>query len=168
MGVLVVWSLFGVLVWQLGEVRTRVAENQSQKMTQEENDRAHSVVQSLLRETRDERSALEKFMNTDALAAAAAIEAAGKRAGVAVTIGGAVPSQNSAVNTESIREVTMVANAEGEFPLLMRAAEIFETLPFPSRIESYELSSLDRRPGQKDPWQLVARIRVLIPSEPSL
>lgn len=49
----------------------------------------------------------------------------------------------------------------------MRAAQIFESLPFPSRIESYEFFSREPAKGQKDPWRMTMRLRVLIPAEKS-
>ena len=153
---------FGVMVWQLGEVRTKVATREANLIASDEKDRTSAQLQTLMRDTRDERAALAERVSTDALAAAATIEAAGKKAGVVVSIASAVTEAN--VNASSdLRTVAFVANAVGEFSNLMHTAELLEALPFPSSIDSYEFSSLDPEKGQKDPWRMSVRIRAIIP-----
>ncbi len=159
------WGGYGFLVWQLGESRVRLATRQSEAQLQEERGRSAASLQSLMRDTKEERAALGVIMRTDALAAAATIEAAGRKAGVAVTIDGATMATLTAVQSSDIRAVTLVATAEGEFSALMRAAHLLESLPFPSRLESYELTALDPTKEKKDPWRMTVRIYALIPSE---
>lgn len=157
------WAAFGVMVWQLGEVRAKVATRAADLVVRDERDQSSAQLQTLMRDTKESRAELSNLLKTDALAAAATIEAAGKRAGVPVSIGGAVASEIKGTASSDLREVVFVANAEGEFVNLMKVAELFETLPFPSHVESYEFFSLDASKGQRDPWRMSARIRGIIP-----
>lgn len=157
------WGGFGIMVWQLGEVRTKVASREADLLIRDERDRTSAQLQSLMRDTRDERMALENLATTDALAAAATIEAAGKKAGATVSIASAVTEGEKDGSSSELRAVTFVANTVGEFPRLMHVAELLEALPFPSHIDSYELFSLDPEKGQKDPWRMSVRIRAIIP-----
>lgn len=160
---LILWGAFGILIWQLGEVRAKVAARESDMMARDEKDRTSAQLQTLMRDTREERAALAQLSTTDALAAAATIEAAGKRAGATVSITSAVSEEAKGGESSDLRAVTFVANTVGEFPRLMQVAELLEALPFPSYIDSYELSSLDPEKGQKDPWRMNVRIRAIIP-----
>ena len=160
---LVLWGGFGVLVWQLGEVRTKVAARKTDLMVRDEKDRTSAQLQGLMRDTRDERAALANLSTTDALAAAATIEAAGKRAGATVSIASAVSEEVKSGASSELRTVTFVANTVSEFPRLMQVARLLEALPFPSHVDSYELSSLDPEKGQKDPWRMSVRIHAIIP-----
>ncbi len=168
MAALLLWALVGIAVWQIQEMRDRIAIRESDLVARDERDRLAAELQSLMRDTRDDRAALEQLTTTDALAAAATIEAAGRQAGVTVEIGGAVSSQLQGAQAPGLREVTVVANAEGEFSSLLQAASLFESLPFPSRIDSYELHAVPPIKGVKDPWRMSARIRILIPSDSAL
>lgn len=160
---LALWSGFGVMVWQLGVVRAKVAEREANLVARDEKDRTSAQLQTLMRDTRDERMALSNLASIDALAAAATIEAAGKKAGAIVSIASAVTDEAQKVASSDLRTVTFVANTVSEFPRLIHVAELLEALPFPSRIDSYEFSSLDPEKGQKDPWRMSVRIRAIIP-----
>lgn len=162
---LLLWGGYGVLVWELGNARTRLATREAENIARDNQDRSSGELQILMRDTRAYRDALEALVKTDALAAAATLEAAGKSAGVTVSINGAVSGELEGTQSDDVRAVTLVANAEGEFSSLMQAATLFELLPFPSRVEAYELSSLTPTKVLKDPWRMTVRIRVLIPSE---
>lgn len=160
-----VWSGFGFLVWQLGESRIQLSARHMESKAQEERSKSAAALQTLMRETKEQRAVLNGVIQTDALAAAATIEAAGRKAGLTVSIQGATTVNVQGAQAADVRAVTLVASTEGEFTSLMRAAEIFESLPFPSRIESYEMTALEPTKTRKDPWRLTARIYALIPSE---
>lgn len=162
---LLLWGGFGTLVWELGNARVRLATREAENVVRDDRDRSSGQLQTLMRDTREEREALDGLIRTDALAAAATLEAAGKSAGVTVSINGAVSGELEGTQSDDVRAVTLVANAEGEFSSLMKVAALFETLPFPSRVEAYEFGALPPVKGTKDPWRMTARIRVLIPSE---
>jgi Tfp pilus assembly protein PilN len=157
------WSGFGLMVWQLGEVRAKVAMRDAELKVRDEKDKNSAQLQSLMRDTREERTALANLSTIDALAAAATMEAAGKKAGATVSIASAVTDAAGNEISSDLRSVTFVANSVGEFPRLMHVSELLEALPFPSRIDSYELFSLDPEKGQKDPWRMSVRIRAIIP-----
>lgn len=157
------WVGFGVMVWQLGEVRAKVAAREADLAIRDERDRSSAQLQTLMRDTKEERADLARLLSTDALAAAATIEATGKRAGVSVSIGGAVASEIKGTASSELREVVFIANTEGGVSDLLKVAELFETLPFPSHVESYEFASPDATDKQKDPWRMSARIRAIIP-----
>jgi len=164
----IVWAAFGAMVWQLGEMRLRIAQHETEERAQVERDKISAQLQTLMRDTREKRQTLNELIRTDALAAAATIEAAGKKAGVSVTIDAAVASELDHAAASEVRIVVIVAQAEGEFSDLMKAASLFETLPFPSSVESYVLSSLKPTKNHPDPWRMQTRIRILMPAETTL
>lgn len=156
------WVSFGLLVWQLAEARAHVSQRESDLIARDERDRMSAQLQTLMRDTREERETLANLSSVDALAAAATIEAVGKKAGVTVSIASAVSNEAQEGSTNNLRAVTFVANAEGDFARLMRVAQLLETLPFPSRVQSYEFSAQDVSKTQKNAWRMSVHIHAII------
>jgi hypothetical protein len=100
------------------------------------------------------------------LAAAATIEAAGNVAGVEVTIGSATTALLSGSPSEDLQAVIVVANAEGPLSSLLTAASFFESLPFPSQVESYEIRAMPSSGTRtSNEWRMTTRIRILTPAQ---
>ena len=124
-----------------------------------------------VRDSSSEQEVLETLARTDVLTAAEAIEAAGKAAGAKVTVRGATAASLSGVAKnqalKDLRAVELSVDAEGRFQSLMKAAALFEALPFLSSVKSLEIE--DKAAGaygkkSTDVWRMVARIRIITTS----
>jgi len=145
-------SGFGFLVWMLD--RDRVAYAEAVIRAEEESLRGESAarLRSTIQGSEEERAALENVLQITILDAVETIESAGKQAGASsVTIGEATPISST---PNGISRVSVVVNAEGTFPALMRAVQVYESLPMPSKLEQFEITKADKI------WRLTARIRV--------
>lgn len=156
-----VWVVFGFFVWQVGVEQERYATARAEGKLREEQEKTGGQLHTLVRETEGERHALEALVQSDVVAAASAIEAAGAASGATVVVEGATSEQVG----EGIRAITVVANLEGTFQSLMRAVTLFESLPFPSKVESLDIesSSGDTR-SAKSLWRMSAKIRFITTS----
>jgi hypothetical protein len=155
-----------LFVWKLADERANYALLKADVFLQEEREKSSAELRTLVRDTRAEREALEQLSHTDVLAAAATIEAAGNVAGVEVTIGNATTARLTGSPSEDLQAVIVLANAEGTLQALLAAASLFESLPFPSLVESYELYEVtSKSKSTAGQWHMTARIRILTPSE---
>ena len=161
---ILLWAGFGLLVWQLSEERARYASLKADVALQEGRDKASAELRGLIRDTKDEREALEQLSRTDVLAAAATIEAVGIAAGARVSIESAASTSLGGKQTKDIGAIVVVAHAEGTFQSLIQAAALFESLPFPSMVENYEMQASPRSSGRGDSWSMTARIRIMTSS----
>lgn len=163
---LALWAGFGLIVYELGRERARLDSRRADIALAENREKTAAQLRALIRETKSERDALERLARTDVLEAAATIEAAGKVAGARVSIGEAASTPLNNRGTKALREVVVVARAEGTLDSLLKAAALFEALPFPSSVESYEIWAT---PGPKGPrsdlWNMISRIRIITPSD---
>ena len=57
MAALLLWALVGIAVWQIQEMRDRIAIRESDLVARDERDRLAAELQSLMRDTRDDRAA---------------------------------------------------------------------------------------------------------------
>jgi len=154
---LALWGGFAFLVWTLyGE---RAAYALAQTTVEEESLRGQSTARLLaaVHDTEAERAALESLLNISILKAVEIIESTGKQAGAEVSIGEATPLSGASA-PEALTTVSIVANASGSFSSLVRALGLFETLPVPSTLESFEMEKIDTS------WRATVRIKVLLSS----
>ncbi len=159
------WGGFAFLVFQLSAERTRYASLTADVSYQEGREKTSAQLRALIRDSKTEREMLEQLSHTDVLASASTIEAAGQAAGADVVIESAVSTPLSGKQTADLQEVIVVARAEGTFPSLMQAASLFESLPFPSEVESYELRAMRRASGARTSlWSMTTRIRIITPA----
>jgi hypothetical protein len=141
---------------------TRVAATEESSTKAAMNVRAHALAQ----DTEVERTELGDILNVDVVAIADAIEAAGRSIGVPVKVSN-VQSESSPPSPPSgpkIQAVGFVVGADGKFSGLMRAVQLFETLPIPSEIERLDISHTPNLDGGPDSWHLNILIRVLTTS----
>jgi hypothetical protein len=162
---LALWGGFGFLVSQVSAERERYATLKADIAQQEGREKTATGLRSLLRDTKDERDALIQLSSTDVLAAAATIEAAGQAAGVDVIIESAATTPLGGKQTKELHEVVVVAHAEGTQQALLKAASLFESLPFPSRVQSYELQSIPSTNARTERWSMTMRVRIVTPSD---
>ena len=157
---IVAWCGVGGLVLRIASERADYAEALSR--TEEESLRGESAtrLRSAVESSRAEREAIEKVFAISVLQAVEVIEQAGRAAGARnVAIGDASPTAGPA----DLTAMDVVVNADGTFAALSRAIALFETLPIPAALESFEMEQGE----QGDTWQLTARMRILL-TPPSL
>ena len=120
---------------------------------------------ALMADTVQERTQLGALLTVDVVSVANMIEAAGKAAGVTVKLGDAVPENAPAAQGGlSIQAIGFVVEAQGKFPALMRALELFETLPIPSTLTRFDMQKVPDSSGAPSVWHMSAYIRVLTTS----
>lgn len=109
----------------------------------------------MAKESADDRRQLDTVLAADVITVADIIERAGTAAGVPLTLNNAVPE--NAQKGGNVHAVAFSVEASGKFPAILRVAQLLETIPMASSIESLELS----RTAGSAQWQLNATIRVL-------
>jgi len=141
-----------------------VANAQQSSTEQDSAVRTHALVQ----DSAAQRTQLGALLDTDVVSIANMIEAAGKAAGVTVTLGDAVPetAPPSTPGGPSVQAVGFVIDGQGTFAELMRAAQLFETLPIPSSVERLDIQKVPSAAGASsaNSWHMNISIRVLTTS----
>jgi hypothetical protein len=131
---------------------------------------AMTRLRALASDTASERARLSQIFSADIVSVANTIEDVGHVANVQIKLGSAVAEDASSQNTggPGSRIVRFTVDGSGKFTSLMRAALLFEALPFPSSVERLDLvheQATDKSPGQ---WQMHVSIKVFTapPSSP--
>ncbi len=110
-------------------------------------------------DTKDEREELEQFLRLDIVATAEEFERVGARAGIKVSVTDATPDQGTSLpGGGTLRWVTFSIVAEGSYEALMRAASLYESLPYAQEVTLFDLQ---KNGGTAGGWHLTLRIRVL-------
>ncbi len=168
---ILLWGAYGYLARELSVLQVVHTAEALDFEQNEERARAAARLHSLVRDTEGEREILEDLARTDVLVAVEAIEAAGKAAGASVTVRGATAaSLNGASKSKTIKDlraVEILVDAEGKFQSLIKAASLFEALPFLSSVDRLQFEeSPPLLSGKKsaDAWRMMARIRVITTS----
>lgn len=123
--------------------------------------RLHAIVQ----DTAAQRAQLDSALRVDVVSVVDMIEAAGKAAGVNIAVSNAQPE--SAPSPKATRGSQVMATgfaieAEGKFPALMHAVQLFETLPVPSKLERLDIEHMASTSSRAShTWHMSAYIRVL-------
>jgi len=150
------WVGYVFLILALTSEREAYALLISAAEVQEQRDRAASRLRAVARDTRDDRERLEELLRTDAIQAAATIEALGKKSGTQLVIEGAT-SQGSEIAT-----VYVTLGADGTLPALSALIRNLENLPFPSSVDAVSLESRpapDKKGAER--WHLTARVKIM-------
>ena len=157
---LALWGLFGFLVWSLYAERAEYAKAQTAAGAAELRGESASRLRASVRDTENERAAIENLSKMSILRAVEIIEATGRQAGATeVSIGEATPLPPAKDMPAGLTAVVIVVNASGSFASLMREVSLYETLAMPSSLEQFEL---EKTGGS---WSSTARIRVLLSLE---
>ncbi|HUO50437.1 MAG TPA: hypothetical protein VMU25_02645 [Candidatus Paceibacterota bacterium] len=154
------WGSVFLLVYDIGG---RIAVHASKMAAQEAasaQDATNLKMHSLVSDTLAQRTALSDLVSTDVVGIAAQIQNAGKAADTTTTIGAATPVPIQG-NTAGIHAIEFLVQSNGTFPQIMKAAQLFETLPLPSSVQELDYEQIPPSGTQKvGSWQLSARIRV--------
>ena len=148
------WGGFGLLLYTLENDRVRYAEAAAAMKEQSSQEEYIARLRSGIQNTEVERAALESIVGLTVLQVVETIEAAGKEAGATkVTIGEATPSGKT---PQGVPSVAFTVNAEGPFAAMVRTASLFEVLPIPVAVESFQLEKAEKT------WRLTIRVRVIM------
>lgn len=170
---LVAWvAVFMYAAW----ISAQLDANRSQaKDVQSSSEREIALIRlhALARDTENLRAQLEGLTRSDVIGVADTIDSVGRIAGVKLKIGGAIPEsvgQKKGTNNPTVlHAVNFAVEADGTFASLMHAAELLETLPSPSSVQSLEFNhaplSADDGSVKSTAWHLTARVRVLTTSD---
>lgn len=148
----------GYFGWQISKdklARAEALQSAQESATRRE---AAARVHALAVDTQAQRERLKGFLDVDVLSAVEVIEAAARAAKVKMEVGSA-QSENAPSGSDSVKAVGFHVSAEGSFAALMRALQLFETLPLPSSVVRFELERASGSTGA--PWRMNAYIRVL-------
>ena len=123
-------------------------------------------VHALARQSAEKRMVLEKTANVDVVAAVNIIESVGALAGVTLRVRDARNEKSASPRAGGLELFTigLYVEAEGSFSGIMRALQIFETVPLPISLDQFDIgrAPLDEQGSNPNlPWRLNARLRLL-------
>lgn len=152
-----VWVAYGYLVSTLGSERVAYATLLQDEAMKETRERAVARVRSGVRDTRDERSALEEMLSVDVIRAVSTVEAVGEATRASVKIDGATGGPAN----EHVRSILVSVTLTGTRAAVIDALTVLETLPFPAIIEHVDMLA---SPEGKDAWTARLRLRFITTS----
>ncbi len=154
---LLAWTGVVLFAWHIGARETEHADALTlaqQSSTQHDSSvRIHAFVQ----ESAPARAKLDSILEIDIVSVANMIASAGKAAGVNVKLSGALPEQAPLPKPggPQLQAVGFSVQADGKFAALMRAAELFETLPIPASLTRIDIQHTPDSGGKKtDSWHI--------------
>lgn len=164
---LIAWAGVGFFAWTISgaedDRRARLSVSH-----QSSSDAASAVrTHTLAGDTAQARAALETLLNADVVSVANAIESSGKAIGVATKVSSVLPAGApfEASGGSAVQIIGFVVSADGKFSLLMRAVQLFESLPAPSKIDRFDISQTPNAgSAAADAWHLDLEIKVLTTS----
>ena len=158
---LIVWAMFGYVVWRLQFERARYDTLLSDIALGEQRERATARLRGAIRDSQEQRQLLESLTGTDLIAAVSTIEGVGRESGTVVTIENA----SSAESSENVHTVSVSGGAEGRLSAILTTLKLFETLPFPAVIDSL---SIEAAPAtitrSEDHWRMTFQLRFITTS----
>lgn len=153
---LLLWGLFGFLVWTLYIERAEYVSAES--TTSEEAIRGESAsrLRATVQGTVTERESLIQLVNLSVLQVVEILEKTAQEAGARdISVGNVTPGSEP-VRPGEPNTITVVINAEGSFVTLNRLLSMYETLVIPSSLEQFEMEYVEKT------WRLTVRVRALI------
>jgi len=116
-------------------------------------------------------AAIKESLNVDLVTLSQAVSSAGSTAHVALAVSGVTPVSVPlpAGATPLLYEYDINVLGTGSFAAIMQAEQVLEHLPFPARVQAFDIetspgnSSLNMLPQ----WSFTARIRVVTTTQPT-
>lgn len=160
---LVLWGCFAAFAWEIVEEESARDSNLAQ--TQQEGVEQATLlrVRALARETERERALLDEIADRDIVEVLSIVEGVSRDAGIPVKIGESL-SANASDSSAELRNASLVVEAQGSFPQVIRAIGLLETLPLPSSIVELHLEELPAGANTKTKtpqWRAVVRLTIL-------
>lgn len=154
---LMLWAVFGYLVWSLYGERAEYVDAAVQAQQAEVRSQSSARLRATVHDTEVERASLESLLDLTILRAVEILETTGRQAGATeVSIGEATPAPVG--KDATLTSVSIVVNMEGSFASLMRALSLYETLTVPSTMDQFQLEKIENT------WRATARMRVFLTS----
>lgn len=150
----------GLLVWTLwADEAARAAQISAAQSASTKTADAQRL-QSIARDSADDRAALDVLAHTDIISIVDTIDALGGEAGVKLTIGQATPDDASleSVAGSGLHALAFDIEGNGSFGALMKAVALFETMPIPAQLEQLHLARNDNTVAF--PWHMSMRAHV--------
>lgn len=124
-----------------------------------------SRVKSLAKDTESQREELEGALETNIVTIADMIERAGADLGVRAKVGTVLPlGQKDMPGGDSLKTVSFIVQAEGNFSSIVRLVKVYEKFPSFSLVEQFEFERTGD-PGSASPWLATIRLRMLTTSD---
>ena len=151
----------GYFAHAIGEESATRADQLRRQDAQAAKDAADIRVRALAKDSEADRGRLSDMLDIGILEIVDILEVAGKAAGVKLHLSDALP-ENSARggNSGDLRAVGFQLQADGTFPSIMRAVQLFESLPVLASIQRLDISHTESSEAGGQ-WHLSAYIRVL-------
>jgi hypothetical protein len=151
---LLLWLAVGGFVWLISSKEIERSAAAAVRMEASVRHEQILKLHALVRETKEERGALEAFAGADTDRILDEIDVIGDAAKVTIEIGQSLASPRT---DGPLRSGSFVLTASGTFQEVIHAAALFESFPLPSVIDQLQLERSDA----KEPWLLVIRMRIL-------
>lgn len=151
------WAGFIGMVTLINSERAEYAALLEESAIQNVRKESQGQLHSLIRETENERGALEAAVRVPIVGVVETIEMAGRAAGVrSITIVEATPQTMTAKN---MRAVSVGLQAEGSFTSFVQAIALLETFPLVTTIEQIQLEKI------RDDWRMNVRLQVVLSAD---
>ena len=155
------WCSVGFLYFDASSRLTASAQSLSSADAQNAQQAGAVQVEALASQTAAQRSSLQSLLAPDVVGIAGQIQSAGQAAGAQTTIGSASIVQASGLPS-GVTEIEFVVQSEGSFAQVLRAAQLFETLPLASDVVQLDFEQAPAgTPAQGGQWQLTTELDVL-------
>jgi hypothetical protein len=154
-------TAWGGFIWFVRYINDQSTVRQAAAVdtaAQSVHDAAKLKLHAFARDTESVRATLDTSARVDVTSIARALAAAGRDAGVAVSIGDASTNPGRQV-PGSLTPVTIIISADGTFGRLMLLESLLETVPVPIAIDSFALTHDTSAAGA--PWHISVRVRAL-------
>lgn len=148
------WVTFGVRTF---EIRKDVVSMQGSLDATIGDVTYGETVRSLLRDTEEERAAIEKYSSISAVDAVAAVRSVADDAGVDVSINTIAPSTIVVGEFKKVPALTMSISSRGSFRDVYNFLQLLERAPIPLNVVS---TSFEHTKVSTKPWTLRLRISV--------
>lgn len=150
---ILLWGIFGYLVWQLYVERDQYISAASAAEEADLRGQSASRLHATVRDTEVERAAINSLLDMGVLRIVEILETTARQAGATeVSVGAATP-QSVTGAPAGLTSVSVVINMQGSFSALVRAMGLYETLTIPSMLEQFSIENIDGK------WRATARVR---------
>lgn len=158
---LAAWCAVGFLFFDASSRLAASAQSLSSADAQSAQNVNATQVEALASETAADRAALQGDLAPDVVGIADQIQAAGQAAGTQTTIGSASVADVSGLPS-GVTALEFVVQSDGSFAQVLRAAQLFETLPLSSSVINLDF---EEAPGgttlRSGQWQLTTQLEIL-------
>lgn len=165
---LLTWAAVGVFIWTvLSDETDRITRVQSAQEA-EQKEASTLRLRAIAQDTLLNRTQLDAILDVDVISVVDMLEASGKAAGVKLVVSsvqpeGAPPLQGA--GSAQVIGTGFVVEAQGKFSSLLHAAQLFETLPVPSKVGRLDIEHINVADQKSlDVWRMNVQVHTLTTS----